>query len=208
MSEVAGPLVVRAATSADGAAIDALEGLSASTRRSLARDLVRAEAATAGAPVLLVAVRSGATRQAGPDPAEVVGAAIGLLQHDEGHVLDLAVAPDQRRDGVGTGLLRALLDALLARGARAVTLEVGAGNLGAQALYRAEGFTVEGRRPRYYPDGDDAILMWWRPDDATRTARIDATRTARSAAASVTAGAATSGTSGGAPRHHASSTGG
>ena len=227
------PLVVRPATSADAAAIEALEGLSASTRRSLTRDLVRAEVARAevaiaGAPVALIAVRPGGAQQAGPrdtaparavgpppdagggdaslpvaSDAEVVGAALGLLQHDEGHVLDLAVASELRRHGVGTRLLRALLAALLAQGARAATLEVRAGNLGAQALYRAEGFAVEGRRPGYYPDGDDAILMWWRPDDASLAARRATAHPATYAASTTTSGAAVR-----APLDHASSTGG
>ena len=142
----AAPCAVRSATSADLPALAGLAGLSESTRRSLERDLARAEVADTRAPVVLVAVR---------DHTEVVGAGLGLLQHDEGHVLDLAVAPGHRRLGVGTVLLRALLDELLARGARAVTLEVRAGNLGAQGLYRAEGFTVEGRRPGYYPGGGE-----------------------------------------------------
>ena len=174
----AAPCAVRSATSADLQALSGLAGLSDSTRRGLERDLAHAEVADTRAPVVLVAVR---------DHSEVVGAAIGLLQHDEGHVLDLAVDPGHRRLGIGTALLRALVDALLARGARAVTLEVRAGNLGAQALYRAEGFTVEGRRPGYYlgggdgadgphgpdacggasgsdgPGREDAVLMWWRP---------------------------------------------
>lgn len=162
-------LVVRPATSADLRAIDALPGLSTSTRRSLARDLERAGSGEAAAPLALVAEDSADPdhvahgRDAEVVGAEVVGVALGLLQHDEGHVLDLAVHPAYRRQGVGSRLLRALLAALLARGARAVTLEVRAGNLGAQALYRAHGCTVEGRRPGYYPDGEDALLLWWRP---------------------------------------------
>ena len=40
-----------------------------------------------------------------------------------------------------------------------VVLEVRASNAPAQALYRRAGFVVDGRRPRYYPDGEDAVLM-------------------------------------------------
>ena len=41
-----------------------------------------------------------------------------------------------------------------------VTLEVRAGNLGAQALYQELGFSVAGRRPNYYTDdGEDALVM-------------------------------------------------
>ncbi|TVP71611.1 MAG: hypothetical protein EA340_04365 [Nitriliruptor sp.] len=32
--------------------------------------------------------------------------------------------------------------------------------LGALALYRGGGFAVEGRHPGYYPDGEDALLLW------------------------------------------------
>jgi ribosomal-protein-alanine N-acetyltransferase len=41
-----------------------------------------------------------------------------------------------------------------------MTLEVRASNEAAQALYRAYGFEVAGRRPRYYTDdGEDALVM-------------------------------------------------
>jgi ribosomal protein S18 acetylase RimI-like enzyme len=39
------------------------------------------------------------------------------------------------------------------------TLEVRADNAGALALYHAHGFLEAGRRPRYYADGADAVLM-------------------------------------------------
>ena len=38
-------------------------------------------------------------------------------------------------------------------------LEVRAGNVAAQQLYGAAGFMQDGRRPRYYPDGEDALLL-------------------------------------------------
>lgn len=62
---------------------------------------------------------------------------------------------------------RASLGVLLARvaddarnlGARTSSLEVRAANAGAQALYAALGYEVLGRRPRYYSDGEDALIM-------------------------------------------------
>ena len=157
--ETAGATVVRGATADDAAGIQALPGLSNSTLRSLDRDLATARSSEPRAPVVLVAVAASGGAAA-DEP--IVGAAFGLLQFDEGHVLDLAVAPQHRRGGVGGALLAALDAALRGRGAVALTLEVREGNLGAQALYRRLGFTAEGGRPGYYPDGEDALLMWRR----------------------------------------------
>ncbi|MEX2549223.1 MAG: GNAT family N-acetyltransferase [Nitriliruptoraceae bacterium] len=163
---------VRVATAADAVGIRALPGLAESTLRSLDRDLSRGVWSDPRAPAVVAAVTDPVTAPADADPATtqviasradvVIGAAFGLLQVDEGHVLDIAVVPEQRRRGVGTALMVALDAALRARGAAALTLEVRTGNLGAQGLYRHLGFTVEGRRPGYYPDGEDALLMWRR----------------------------------------------
>ncbi len=68
----------------------------------------------------------------------------------------IAVAPDARRRGLGAVLLAQVV---AAAGARRVVLEVRASNAPAQALYLRAGFVVDGRRPRYYPDGEDAVLM-------------------------------------------------
>jgi ribosomal-protein-alanine N-acetyltransferase len=38
-------------------------------------------------------------------------------------------------------------------------LELRASNVPARALYEQAGFVVAGRRPRYYPGGEDALLM-------------------------------------------------
>jgi [ribosomal protein S18]-alanine N-acetyltransferase len=135
------------ATPDHAAAIRALPDLGASTRRLLDHDLV-AEGRCA-----LVALDPG---------GEVIGFAAGLLQVDEGHVLDLAVVPGRRRHGVGRRLLEELSARLTRSGAVGVTLEVRRSNVAALALYRRLGFVVEGERPRYYPDGEDALLMWKR----------------------------------------------
>jgi ribosomal-protein-alanine N-acetyltransferase len=38
-------------------------------------------------------------------------------------------------------------------------LEVAPGNAAARALYASAGYAEVGRRPRYYPDGSDALLL-------------------------------------------------
>ncbi len=72
----------------------------------------------------------------------------------------LAVSGSRRRAGLGTALLRALLDTARDRGAREVLLEVRADNPAAQALYAQHGFEAIAVRPRYYqPDDVGAIVM-------------------------------------------------
>ncbi|WP_218222226.1 ribosomal protein S18-alanine N-acetyltransferase [Nesterenkonia sp. Act20] len=74
-------------------------------------------------------------------------------------VQTLAVAPEMQGRGLGTRLLGLLVDAARARGAEQILLEVRADNPGAQALYLREGFEPIHTRARYYPDGQDALIM-------------------------------------------------
>lgn len=90
------------------------------------------------------------------------GFALARVIIDEAELLTIAVAPDQRRKGLGTELLRTVLDEARKRGAQTIFLEVAAGNLAALALYSAHGFGEVARRAGYYSDGDqtdDAIVM-------------------------------------------------
>lgn len=81
----------------------------------------------------------------------------------EAEILTLAVAPAARRQGIGAGLVSALLSALAARGVTELFLEVADDNLAARALYRSFGFRETGRRRDYYARSDggrsDAVLM-------------------------------------------------
>ena len=82
------------------------------------------------------------------------------LMADEAHITTFGVHPDWRRQGIGRRLMLALLELSVEIRARRMTLEVRAGNDPAQSLYRAFGFLVAGRRPRYYSDdGEDALVM-------------------------------------------------
>lgn len=74
----------------------------------------------------------------------------------EAEILNLAVAPTHRRQGVASQLLRVLLPL-----ADVWFLEVRASNEAAQRLYLAQGFQPIGRRKRYYSDGEDALLYRW-----------------------------------------------
>jgi [ribosomal protein S18]-alanine N-acetyltransferase len=81
-------------------------------------------------------------------------------RYDEAyHVMNIAVDPDHRRQGIA----RALLDGLLERAGHDAnyTLEVRVSNAGAIKLYESYGFRGVGMRKRYYADnGEDAIIMW------------------------------------------------
>ena len=81
---------------------------------------------------------------------------------DEADMMNLAVAPRHRRQGIARQLVEALGDALRAQGVQSLTLEVRASNEAAIQLYRSLGFTQVGRRPRYYtkPTEDALILRW------------------------------------------------
>ena len=79
---------------------------------------------------------------------------------DEAHIATIATHPDLRRQGIGEQILLHALHAADAEGARRAFLEVRAGNVAAQAMYKKYGFIVDGLRPKYYRDNDeDAILM-------------------------------------------------
>jgi [ribosomal protein S18]-alanine N-acetyltransferase len=79
---------------------------------------------------------------------------------DEAHIATLAVDPAERRRGIAKQLLAVALIDSIERGARLATLEVRAGNLAAQKLYFAFGFSVVGSRPKYYKDNnEDALIM-------------------------------------------------
>lgn len=70
------------------------------------------------------------------------------------HLAELVVAPGHRRAGRGRGLLEAVVEDTTG----AVTLQAHPDNDAALALYDACGFTVVGRRPDAYADGDALVL--------------------------------------------------
>ncbi len=78
---------------------------------------------------------------------------------DEMHIFKVAVAPEWRRLGVASWILRRAMTAAEDKGAAAALLEVRASNAEALALYRKLGFNMIGRRKGYYSPPDEDGLM-------------------------------------------------
>ena len=78
----------------------------------------------------------------------------------ESDMMNVAVHPDYRRQGIAEKLCLALVDALKEKGNHCLTLEVRASNEPAKALYEKLGFIQVGLRKNYYrnPKEDACIL--------------------------------------------------
>ncbi len=85
------------------------------------------------------------------------GYALARIVDVECRLLDIAAAEDG--GGVGRALLSALLRAAKARGCVKISFEASAVNARALAFYAKAGAVVVGRRPKFYYDGSDAVLM-------------------------------------------------
>jgi ribosomal-protein-alanine N-acetyltransferase len=90
----------------------------------------------------------------------IAGYLVGREAAGSGEILNLAVAPEFRRRGIGGELLEEGLSAFQERGAREVFLEVRESNRSAQALYLARGFRPVGQRASYYRNPrEDALVL-------------------------------------------------
>ena len=82
---------------------------------------------------------------------------------DEGHITNIAVHPDYRGKGIGSKLVKSLIDNSKDWYINDLTLEVRYSNKIAQNLYKKYGFIEEGIRKNYYADNkEDAVIMWRR----------------------------------------------
>ena len=78
---------------------------------------------------------------------------------DEADMMNIAVHPNYRRQGIGRDLVLALSDALKEKGIRGLMLEVRASNAPAIALYEQLGFRQVGMRPNYYRNPKENALI-------------------------------------------------
>ena len=79
---------------------------------------------------------------------------------DQTDMMNIAVHPDFRRQGIARSLIEALTQALKKRGSRALMLEVRASNTPARTLYETLGFAPVGVRRNYYRNPkEDALIL-------------------------------------------------
>ena len=90
---------------------------------------------------------------------KLIGYLVCSRYADVWHLMNVAVTPEWRRQGVASQLLEQLFDAAGPEARH--TLEVRTSNRAAIAMYERFGFRRAGHRRRYYHDnGEDALIMW------------------------------------------------
>ena len=90
---------------------------------------------------------------------EVVGYA-GLWQPiDEGHITNIVTKLDKRGNKIASNMLEELIKIAKNRKLKCVTLEVNVHNEIAINLYKKYDFKEVGKRPKYYNNIDDALIM-------------------------------------------------
>lgn len=89
----------------------------------------------------------------------LVGYLVCSRYADVWHLMNVAVSPAVRRQGIARSLIERLFEE--AGSDARYTLEVRTSNHGAIAMYERFGFRPAGHRRRYYHDnGEDALIMW------------------------------------------------
>jgi ribosomal protein S18 acetylase RimI-like enzyme len=97
-------------------------------------------------------------RKGTPPPQALAGFLVirDTVPGQEAEILNLAVAPASRRQGIAAALLHHARD----NSAAQLWLEVRVSNSAARAFYATQGFLETGLRPNYYQEpGEDAIVM-------------------------------------------------
>ncbi|MDP2157828.1 MAG: ribosomal protein S18-alanine N-acetyltransferase [Nitrospirota bacterium] len=91
---------------------------------------------------------------------KIVGYICANYLLDEGHVLNVTVHPDFRKQGIASRLVHYMIDLLRKEGCLAIFLEVRISNAAALAMYQKAGFRIISARKAYYTlPVEDAVIM-------------------------------------------------
>lgn len=85
---------------------------------------------------------------------EMCGIASMYVISGEAEIMNIAVLPEYRRNGVADALMSKLVSVAREKECEIITLEVADGNIGAISLYEKHNFVVSGRRKGFYKDAD------------------------------------------------------
>lgn len=94
---------------------------------------------------------------------QLAGFLCAWLIAGELQIQNVATAPAFRRQGVAAKLLMQVMERADAAGFESAWLEVRVGNSAAITLYERFHFREVSRRPGYYPDGETAMVMCYKP---------------------------------------------
>lgn len=94
---------------------------------------------------------------------------IGMVAERDHRIVGFMVYthPDHRREGIGSTMVRRLVDRLSQQRRKEIVLEVRESNLGAQLFFRSQGFRAFCVSREFYTDTDEAayLLRYRLPED-------------------------------------------
>jgi [ribosomal protein S18]-alanine N-acetyltransferase len=98
-------------------------------------------------------------RDGGPLQGHVIAYQFSHYVVPELHISKIATHQSAQRQGLATALMEDLFTFCRAKGINTLTLEVRVSNTPARTFYTGLGFKDDYLRKRYYPDGEDALVM-------------------------------------------------
>lgn len=90
---------------------------------------------------------------------EIIGYGMIVPERTAIHIANIAVKKEYRHQGIGSEILSYFLHFGVKSNKKKAVLEVRPSNLPAISLYEKFGFCKAGIEKRYYPDGEDAVIM-------------------------------------------------
>ena len=93
------------------------------------------------------------------EEGEIVGYLLGSVLFEDAEVANVATAAAHRGKGVASGLMDAFERFAKEGKAQRCLLEVRVGNTPARTLYEKRRYVQIAVRKKYYPDGEDALVM-------------------------------------------------
>jgi ribosomal protein S18 acetylase RimI-like enzyme len=112
-----------------------------------------------GAFTLVAEAEGGEPPSNGKAQRRILGFIVAETRRKTGHIITIDVVIEARREGIGSGLLRAAEQRLRQAGAAVVELETPVNNATAIRFYKQMGYYVDKTVTGYYSSQMDALVM-------------------------------------------------